>query len=260
MKHATPRTSSFATSHRAPRPARAVIGLIELAFILSGHIVLAEDKSPAKDSPLSSKAAVSAPPKGLASLYPGDEGIELDPRVLFVEDSETGGLDQIESRWGNRRVAAARMELVPDCHAASPGERSLFIGIGRPEALRPGCCGGHLYTHTRAVDQMHVRFYVKFHEKHGYMHHHVFLIADREPTPWPKGWAGKKPSGDYHFSTAIEPWGNWGRWPGARLWPTRPPPRRPRSASLPCCRRNRDRFSYLIRVLRRCRDRPDIAR
>jgi hypothetical protein len=193
----------------------AVVGL---AYALCGRMAPAQDESPLKDSPSLSVAAAPAPPAGLAALYPGDEGLERDPRVLFVEDFETGGLDEIGARWGDRQVAAARMELVPDRHAASPGERSLFIGIGRPDALQPGCCGGHLYTHTRAVDQMHVRFYVKFHEKHGYMHHHVFLIADREATPWPKGWAGKKPSGDYHFSTAIEPRTDWGKIPPPGAW------------------------------------------
>src|SRR5438105_11533126 len=29
------------------------------------------------------------PSEGLAALYPGDEGLERDPRVLFVENFET---------------------------------------------------------------------------------------------------------------------------------------------------------------------------
>ena len=218
MKHARTPVHCSPTSHQRSWQTRAAWAVVGLAYALCGHIALAQEKSASKDSLLPSRSAAPVPAQGLASLYPGDEGIERDPRVLFVEDFETGNLQEIESRWGNRRVAAARMELVPDRHAASPGERSLFIGIGGPDALQPGCCGGHLYTHTRAVDQMHVRFYVKFHEKHGYMHHHVFLIADREPTPWPKGWAGKKPSGDYHFSTAIEPRTDWGKIPPPGAW------------------------------------------
>jgi len=32
--------------------------------------------------------APPVPPEGLASLYPGDAGLERDPRVLFVESFE----------------------------------------------------------------------------------------------------------------------------------------------------------------------------
>ena len=218
MKHATTGAHDSRTSQQCCWQTRAAWAVVVLTYTLCAHMAPAQDGPHLQDARLSSVAAAPVPPEGLASLYPGDEGLERDPRVLFVEDFETGALDEIGARWGDRRVAAARMELVSECHAASPGERSLFISIGGPDALQPGCCGGHLYTHTRAVDQMHVRFYVKFHEKHGYMHHHVFLIADREPTPWPKGWAGKKPSGDYHFSTAIEPRTDWGKIPPPGAW------------------------------------------
>ena len=34
--------------------------------------------------------------EGIAAKYAGDEGIEKDPRVLFVEDFETGDLKEIE--------------------------------------------------------------------------------------------------------------------------------------------------------------------
>jgi hypothetical protein len=36
----------------------------------------------------------------LAKLYPGDEGIERDRRVLFAEDFESGTPEQIGARWG----------------------------------------------------------------------------------------------------------------------------------------------------------------
>jgi len=43
-------------------------------------------------------------------------------------------------------------------------------------------------------------------------------IADREPTPWPKGWAGHKPAGDDHFISSIEPWSNWGKIAAPGAW------------------------------------------
>lgn len=142
----------------------------------------------------------------LASQYPGDEGIEKDPRVLFIEDFETGDLKETGARWGEIS-RAENMDLSSDVAPGSPGVRSLHIAKN-----------GHLYTHTKGVDALFARFYVKFHPKTGYIHHFVHLNADRSPTPWPKGTAGLKPAGDQGFTTGIEPWGRWGKAPAPGVW------------------------------------------
>ena len=152
---------------------------------------------------------------GIAARYPGDEGIEKDPRVVFVEDFETGTLEDIAARWGGHRVAGV-WDLSGDLPEGSPGNKSIHMGAG-PEGPK-NHSGAYLYTHTRPADRMHARFYVKFHPKHGYLHHFVMLIADREPTPWPKGWAGSKPAGDDHFISAIEPWSHWGKVAAPGAW------------------------------------------
>src|SRR5215469_1141304 len=36
---------------------------------------------------------------GLAAKYPGDQGIEKDPDVVFVENFEEPSLDAIQQRW-----------------------------------------------------------------------------------------------------------------------------------------------------------------
>lgn len=149
---------------------------------------------------------VSGGEKGLASRYPGDEGIERDPRVLFVDDFETGTVGEIGTRWGSIS-RKDNIALSEDVHENSPGNRSIHISRN-----------GHLFTHTRGVDRMYARFYVKFHEKIGYIHHFVHLVADRTPTPWPKGGAGETPPGDAKFSTGIEPTGRWGRFPPPGVW------------------------------------------
>jgi hypothetical protein len=143
---------------------------------------------------------------GLASRYPGDEGIERDPQVLFVDDFETGTVEETGARWGNISKKG-NMRFSDDLHATSPGARSLHIADN-----------GHLYTHTAGVDTMYARFYVKFHEQTGYIHHFVTLVADRAPTPWPKGGAGETPPGDAKFSTGIEPTGRWGKFPPPGVW------------------------------------------
>jgi len=156
--------------------------------------------------PQASRPSPGAEKGGLASLYPGDEDIELDPRVLFVEDFETGTVAQIGARWGNISKKE-NLELSGDVPAGSPGGKSLHISKN-----------GHLFTHTRGVDTLYARFYVKFHPKTGYIHHFVHLVADIDPKPWPKGGAGTTPAGSAKFSTGIEPTGRWGRFPPPGVW------------------------------------------
>jgi len=156
-------------------------------------------------------AAANLPAPGLdkgslAALYPGDEGIERDPRVLFVEDFETGNVNEIGARWGSIEKRE-NISLSDDLHAASPGHKSIHI-----------VKNGQLFTHTKGVDTLYARFYVKFHEKTGYIHHFVHLVADRTPEPWPKGGAGERPSGEAKFSTGIEPTGRWGKFPPPGVW------------------------------------------
>ncbi len=144
--------------------------------------------------------------RGLSARYPGDEGIERDRRVLFVDDFETGTVEEIGARWGNI-TKKENFSLSTDIHGTSPGNRSIHIAKN-----------GHLFTHTKGVDTLFARFYVKFHEKTGYIHHFVHIVADRTPTPWPKGGAGETPPGDAKFSTGIEPTGRWGKFPPPGVW------------------------------------------
>ena len=136
---------------------------------------------------------------GIAADYPGDEGIENDPRVLFVDDFETGEMEEIVARWGDGRHKDGRVSLSSDVSESSPGNRSVRIQFG------------HLYTHFRPQNRAFVRYHVKFHPECGYTHHLPFLLADRVPTAWPKGFAGKRPSGDHFFGSALDAWGDWGK-------------------------------------------------
>lgn len=144
---------------------------------------------------------------GLAAKYPGDEGIEKDSRVLFVEDFETGSVKEIGERWGNVSHPE-NLDLSSELPANSPGRRSLHIAHN-----------GHLYTHTKGVDTLFARFYVRFHPRTGYLHHGVVqLLADRDPTPWPKGGAGLRPPGDTKFTTELGPYGAGGKFPPPGVW------------------------------------------
>lgn len=160
--------------------------------------------------PLREKKAPEAPvaaaqPPGIAAGYSGDEGIEKDPRVLYADDFETGTIKEIVTRWGNGHVDG-RVTVSDEVRDAAPGDRSIRIKFG------------HLYTHFKPADQVHVRYYMRVHSKFGYPHHFPFLIADRVPTPWPKGFAGKKPAGDMFFGTAFDAWSDWGKLPPPGKW------------------------------------------
>lgn len=142
---------------------------------------------------------------GLAARYPGDERIESDPHVLFADDFETGDVRETVARWGNGHEDG-RVAHSEDVRPESPGRRSLRVKFG------------HLYTHFKPSDQVYARYYMRFHPEFGYPHHLPFLIADRVPTPWPKGFAGKKPAGDLFFGSALDTYSDWGKLAPPGKW------------------------------------------
>ncbi len=174
-------------------------------LLLAGVAMLLLPLPTSADEPVA-VAAQEAQQRGIAALYPEDEGIRRDRRVLFADDFESGTIDQIGTRWGNI-AKRPNFDFSDGVHDNSPGKRSIHIRDN-----------GHLFTHTDGVDTMYVRFYVKFHEKTGYIHHFVHLVADAKPTPWPKGGAGETPPGDMKFSTGIEPTGRWGKFTPPGVW------------------------------------------
>lgn len=79
--------------------------------------------------------------------------------------------------------------------------------------------GAHLYKMLEpGLETCHLRFYVRFEDDPGYVHHFVHLVGYRPATRWPQGGAGERPRGDERFSTGIEPWGDWGRHPAPGAW------------------------------------------
>ena len=77
-------------------------------------------------------------------------------------------------------------------------------------------------TWFQSSDSVFIRFYVKFSADCDYIHHFCTLRANRGLSGRDRwsgfGGAGVRPTGDERFSTALEPWGNWGRWPPPGRW------------------------------------------
>jgi len=148
---------------------------------------------------------------GLAAKYPGDVGIGDDPVVVFAEDFEQDSLDDVTKRW---TAASKTMALVEEGLAGSPGSRALQMTATRGEST-----GGSLYkTFPPGYDRLYARFYVKFAEDCGYIHHFVFLGGLADLKPWPVSKAGVCPAGDESFSVGIEPTGGRGEYPPPGAW------------------------------------------
>ncbi len=162
-------------------------------------------------------AATSALPRGagLAAKFPGDAGLKADPRVIFADNFETGGLGEGWDEVGNKGGKVLSL--------ASPGaDRDLGQRALRVEAHLGQDTGGGLTMWFEPADTVFVRFYVKFAADCDYVHHFVTLRANKGLKGGEKwsgfGGAGLKPAGDERFSTALEPWGDWGRNPPPGRW------------------------------------------
>ena len=81
--------------------------------------------------------------------------------------------------------------------------------------------GGGVTTWFESADTIHVRFYVKFAADCDYVHH--FCTLHHQPRT-ERGrslewlWRRAEAPGHERFSTALEPWGNWSRWPPPGRW------------------------------------------
>jgi len=152
---------------------------------------------------------------GLAARFPGDQGLQGSPEVIFADNFESGDLGRGWDETGNKQGKVLSW--------ADPGEAP---GLGkrclRVEAHLGQDTGGGLTRWFQPAPTVFIRFYTKFDPKCDYVHHFVTLRANkglRGGDKWSGfGGAGLKPEGSERFSTAIEPWGNWGRWSPPGRW------------------------------------------
>ncbi len=156
---------------------------------------------------------VYAAPPGIATEHPNDVGLERDRRVLFIERFDQGELPAVLKRWtdaSNRDNAV--LSLVEDGPTGRGRALRMTATIGRNT-------GGNLYKRLdRGVDRVYARFYVKFPDDAGYIHHFVHLGGYNPPTNWPQGGAGSRPRGNDRFTVGIEPYGGNGRLKPPGAW------------------------------------------
>jgi len=152
---------------------------------------------------------------GLATAYPGDAGLKGNAEVIFTDDFESGSLGKGWDETGNKNGKV--LELASPGTDARFGKRCL-----RVEAHLDKDTGGGLTKWFEPADTVFIRFYTRFDSGCDYVHHFVTLRANkglRGGDKWSGfGGAGLKPEGGGRFSTAIEPWGDWGRWTAPGRW------------------------------------------
>jgi hypothetical protein len=151
--------------------------------------------------------------EGIAGKYPGDEGIESDPDVIFVENFEEGSLTDLFSNWEDVKNKQ-NIAFSNDIPYGSGGNQSLKVHhVGGQDT------GAHLYRRLLpGYDHLYFRAYVKFNEDCGQIHHFFHAGGYNPSTPWPQGGAGEKPVGDERFTTGVEPFGNAWRWDFYSYW------------------------------------------
>ncbi len=170
--------------------------------------------APADDR--ASRIASGKEPGGpaIAEKYPGDAGIEKDPRVVFAENFEEETLDEIKKRW-ETVTQPETMSLEQDVPPGSAGKRSLLMAHVGGKGT-----GGHLYRRLQpGHEKLHGRFYVKFDPDCAPIHHFGTTLGGNHPsTPWPSVSAGKPPAGDKSFWVGIEPFGKGWVWDYYTYW------------------------------------------
>lgn len=176
---------------------------------------VAAGETGATETPGATAPAPATPTtSGLASAFKGDAGIAGHPDVIFADTFEDGDLG---ARWDEVRNEAGDVLSLAD-----PGDPALGARALRVEARLGKNTGGGLTRWFEAADPVYVRFYVKFDPACDFVHHFVTLRANRGLQGGDRwsgfGGAGVKPAGDERFSTALEPWGDWGKLSPPGRW------------------------------------------
>lgn len=151
---------------------------------------------------------------GLAIEAGSAEKLARHREVIFADDFESGALGARWDETGNKNGKV--LSLV------DPGNPALGKRCLRVEAHLGRDTGGGLTKWFEAADTEFIRFYTRFDPTCDYVHHFVTLRANRALQGGDRwsgfGGAGDKPDGARRFSTAIEPWGDWGRNPAPGRW------------------------------------------
>jgi hypothetical protein len=200
------------------RPTRSAHqGKAILAAALTTIALLAPRSAPAQDAAdrwvADSKLSRG---DGIAANYAADENITSHPAVIFADNFESGELGAAWDESNNRGEKVLAL-IDRSADGAPVGSRSLEV-----TATLGKNSGGGLTKWFESSERLFIRFYTKFDRDCDYVHHFCTLRANKSLQGGDRwsgfGGAGKLPDGKERFSTAIEPWGDWGRWRPPGRW------------------------------------------
>jgi len=191
---------------------RFTLSPILLGLIAVIPLTIRGNPNPAEETPRTEGATQTA---GIAASFEADQDISKDPRVIFAENFESS---DYQTHWDSARDEAEEvLSRIRLGNKTDPFGHSLKVTavLGRDT-------GGGLTKWFESSERIYVRFYTRFAPTCDYVHHFVTLRANKSLTGRDRwsgfGGAGEKPGGEERFSTALEPWGDWGRWPAPGRW------------------------------------------
>jgi hypothetical protein len=131
---------------------------------------------------------------GIAARYPGDEGIEKDPAVVFHDDFESGDLSKWVPGW---RFDRARITQ----DIAHTGTRAMQWAV----TLSKGDDGGNLGAKLApGLDVCFFRVYCRLPENFDVWRMHGWSITATAPGVSALGGAGRKPTGKDKFTLTLD--------------------------------------------------------
>jgi hypothetical protein len=158
---------------------------------------------------------------GLASELSDVASLDEHNDVIFVEDFES---PDFQSRWDDIRNDGGEvlsLVRIDEKGGVSPGQTTHGQSLKVTATLGKNT-GGGMTKWFDSSDKLFIRFYVRFDDDCDYIHHFCTLRANkatRGGDAWSGfGGAGIRPEGTERFSTALEPWGNWGRLSPPGQW------------------------------------------
>ncbi|MCA9188912.1 MAG: hypothetical protein KDA99_24985, partial [Planctomycetales bacterium] len=153
---------------------------------------------------------------GMAADVATVEELRSHAAVIFIDDFEQGELDNRWDEANNKNDSALSWQQWESVDSVA-GRRSLKVTADLQQNQ-----GGGLTKWFESHPRLFIRFYTRFDPQCDYVHHFCTLRANRGLKGGDRwsgfGGAGLRPVGDERFSTALEPWGDWGRIAAPGAW------------------------------------------
>ena len=191
---------------------RVILMLVTLSSLAVTAPVKAQSESPIK---LVEEVELPSG-MGLAATFASDQGVESHSAVIFADDFEAG---ELGAKWDETNNSSGDVLSFVDessnCHVVGLRSLRVMATLGKNT-------GGGFTKWFDSSERLFIRFYTKFDKDCDYVHHFCTLRANKSLQGGDRwsgfGGAGNLPDGENRFSTAIEPWGNWGKWTPPGRW------------------------------------------